>query len=253
MASRVWSRLGWFVAICGVLALVFAGSFYLTMRLVFVGREITVPDLAGLSLEEARAELNHVELYMESVAERHDDRVPKDHVSAQDPPAGTTIKTGRKVRVTVSLGPLTVAIPRLEGQTLRGAEIAVQRDGLSLGRIAYAHVEGAPAGLVLAQDPPPAQPDGQGSGEGEEAAGSGDGRLNLLVSRGPRETIYVMPDFTRRSLEDVRRAAERAGLRLGAIRRERVSGVPRGTVVRQYPQAGHPVSRQDIISLVLGE
>src|SRR5262245_44854541 len=132
---RLLARLGWFVILSAVVVAIFVASFYVTMRTVFVGREVTVPALAGMSVEEARATLNLSELFLETTAERYDDKVPKGHVQAQDPAAGTTIKKNRKVRVTISLGPLAVVIPDLRGQTVRTARLALQKGGLTVGYV----------------------------------------------------------------------------------------------------------------------
>ncbi len=245
------ARLGWFLAFSVVLLFLFVASFYVTMRLVFVGREVAVPDLTGLSIDQARETLNHSELYLETVAERHDDRVEKDHVAAQNPMPGVTIKKSRKVRVTISLGPLRVAIPDVREQTVRTAQIALQREGLATGHVCYSHEPAVAPDIVMAQEPPPSEPS---SGVESASTASGfDGKVNLLVSRGQEEPVFVMPDLSFRRLEEVQAMVSRSGLRLGAVRRQRVAGAERGTVLRQYPQAGYPVSRRDIISLVLGE
>jgi serine/threonine-protein kinase len=245
------ARLGWFLAFSGALLFLFVASFYVTMRLVFVGREVAVPDLTGLSIDQARETLNRSELYLETVAERHDDHVEKDHVAAQNPMPGVTIKKSRKVRVTISLGPLRVAIPDLTEQTVRTAQIALQREGLATGHVCYSHETDVAPDIVMAQEPPPSEPS---SGvESASTGGSFDGKVNLLVSRGQEDQVFVMPDLSFRRLEEVQAMASRSGLRLGAVRRQRVAGAERGTVLRQYPQAGYPVSRRDIISLVLGE
>lgn len=253
-AARALIRLGWVGALSGLLLALFAGSFYLAMRMVFVGREVEVPDLAGLEVDEARATLNRSELYLETAAERYDDRVPKGRVQAQDPPAGATIKKNRKVRVTVSLGPLEIEIPDLRGQSLRTAQLALRRAELSAGHVTSTHSRRAGPDMVMEQHPP-------ASAAGEEAdvsaesihTSGGQAAVDLLVSRGPREPVYVMPDLTRRRLDEVREFVRRAGLRLGAVRRESAAGWPRGAVVKQYPEAGYPVGRQEIISLVLSE
>jgi serine/threonine-protein kinase len=237
---RLLARLGWLVLMSGLLVALFAGSFYFTMRHVFVGREVMVPDLAGLVVDEARATLNRSELYLETAAERYDDKMPKGRVQSQDPPAGATIKKNRKVRVTVSLGPLEIAIPDLKGQTLRTAQLALQRAGVLVGRITSTHT-GAAADVVVAQRSLPSGP------------GGGSAAVDLLVSRGPDDPIYVMPDLTGRGLDQVNAFVKKAGLRLGAVRREKVPGAPRGAVIKQYPEAGYPVGRQEIISLVLSE
>ncbi len=246
---RKWSiRAVWLALIAVLLPVLFGGSFYLTMRQVLGGREVIVPDLSGLSVEEARVALQEAGLNFEESSERHDPVIEKDHVTAQDPEAGTVIKKNRKVRVTISLGELEVPIPDLRGQTLRSAELALQREGLTVGNIAYTHVDLTPD-IVLAQDPPP----GPDPFTGEEGDQGVYGTVDLLVSRGPLERIYVMPDLTNLTLGEVEALARRSGLRLGAVGRQKVSGVREGRVVRQYPQAGYPVGRQDIISLVLSD
>lgn len=246
---RKWSiRAVWLALIAVLLPLLFAGSFYLTMRSVLAGREVIVPDLSGMSIEEARVALQEAGLNFEASSERHDPTIEKDHVTTQSPRPGTVIKKNRKIRVTISLGQLEVPIPDVRGQTLRSAELALQREGLTVGDIAYTHGDLTPD-VVLAQDPPPGH---EPFIEDEEDQGV-YGTVDLLVSRGPFERIYVMPDLTDLSLEDVEALARRTGLRLGAVRRQKVAGVREGRVVRQYPQAGYPVGRQDIISLVLSD
>ena len=253
-AVRLLVRLGWLAVLSGLVVALFGASFYLAMRMVFVGREVEVPDLVAMEVDQARATLNRSELYLETAAERYDEKVPKGKIQSQDPPAGATIKKNRKVRVTVSLGPLEVEIPDLRGQSLRTARLALRRGGLSPGHVTSTHTGRAEADAVMEQHPPAVLP-----GEERPAASDsiqtseGQAVVDLLVSRGAREPVYVMPDLTRHRLEEVQRFVRRAGLRLGAVRRENAPGWPRGAVVKQYPEAGHPVGRQEIISLVLSE
>ncbi len=234
-----------------IFGLSFGASFYMTVRTVFFGREVEVPDIVNMPVEEAREALGRSELYLETASERYDDRIEKGRVQSQDPPAGATIKKDRKVRVTISLGPLEVPIPEVRGQTLRTAKITLQHSGIPAGRATFTHATDAPADTVLAQDPLPTDdskadvPQGPGP--------RGEGAVDMLVSLGPATSSYVMPDLTDHSLAQVRAFADRAGLRLGAVRREPAGRAARGLVVRQYPKAGYRIGRQDIISLVLGE
>ena len=254
---RLLARLGWIVILSAVVVAIFAASFYVTMRTVFVGREVTVPDLAGLSVEEARARLNLSELFLEATTERYDERVPKGHVQAQDPTAGATIKKNRKVRVTISLGPLAVKIPDLRGKTLRTARLSLQKEGLLVGFVTTSHEDDVMNDVVMAQHPLPPEPETAESGGDKVidpvSATAGRPTMDLLVSRGRPEPVYVMPDLTSRRLSEVTVFAKRAGLRLGAVRRQRTEDARSGTIIRQYPEAGYPIGRQEIISLVVSE
>jgi serine/threonine-protein kinase len=220
---------------------VLVASGYFAMRLVFLGRQVTVPDVTGMAVAEAQETLLNQELFLEPAAERHDDSVETGRILAQEPPAGAGIKKYRKVKVVTSLGPRVFKVPDLRGTSLRSAQITLQGEDLRIGSIAYTHTSLADADVVASQDPPPT---------GESL---GEGGVSLLVSKGPREAVYVMPDLAGRRPEDVRAALESRGLRLGAVRRERSAGAARGAVSRQYPEAGHPVSQGQIVSLVVAD
>lgn len=240
------SRLKGFAALLGktvAVALAFVTvtvlSGYFTMRLALQAREITVPDVAGMTLRQAEEALGGRELYLEVAAEKHDSRVDQGRVLAQDPPAGAALKKFRKVKVVTSLGPKLFKIPDLSGHLLRSALVRLEAEGLRPGRIAHAHTSIAETDQVVSQDPPPA---------GESLGHSG---VSLLVSKGPRRAVYVMPDLRGRRLSDVARRLETRGLKLGAVRREPHAWLARGAIAEQYPRPGYPVASGDSISLVV--
>ncbi|HZI94123.1 MAG TPA: PASTA domain-containing protein [Patescibacteria group bacterium] len=246
-ATRLLVRLGWVAILSGVLVILFAGSFYMMMRMAFTRREVAVPELTGLPVEDARATLARSGLFLEQAAERFDDKVVRGRVLSQDPRAGATTKRDRKVRVTVSLGVAEVSIPEVQGQSVRTAQIAIQGSGLGVGHVTSVHDTRTISDVVMAQ-----HPDRATGTSGLQLVG-GQARIDLLVSRGRPDPVYVMPDLSRHTLNEVKAFAQRAGLRLGAVRREPAPGVRPGSVIRQSPEAGYPVGRQDIISLVLGD
>src|SRR5262249_53064587 len=144
---------------------------------------------------------------------------------------GATIKKDRKVRVVLSLGAAEVTVPEVRGQSQRTAEIALQHEGLAVGHVTSVHDDRTLADVVIAQHPEAA------AGAAGLTAVGGKPRVDLLVSRGRSEAVYVMPDLSRRTLSEVTTFAQRSGLRMGPVRRERSAGAPRGTVLRQYPEA----------------
>jgi len=73
---------------------------YLAVR----GRTVEVPNVVGKSKEAARQELDDAGLRMDVKSEAHNDKAPAGAVSDQSPSAGTIVKTGQIVRVSVSLG-----------------------------------------------------------------------------------------------------------------------------------------------------
>ncbi len=245
--------LAWLAALGVVSAVIFAGSLYLSVRTVFTGREIAVPDVAAMPVDEARGVLAQSRLHLEIASERFDESVPEGAVRDQDPAPGTGIKPDRKVRVSVSLGPMRIRVPDVRGRTLRTAQIALQREGLPIGHVTWTHERDVAEDMIIAQDPPPTTGEDDPEAAARAVRPDWDGRVDLLVSRGAEEPQFIMPDLADRPIAQVRQFAERAGLRIGAVRTERVPGMIRGRVVRQYPRAGYPIGEHDIISLVLSE
>lgn len=235
--------------VLALLVVVFGASFYLTMQMVFTGREVTVPDLIGLPIDQARAAVDGLELYLQEDEARYDDAIEPGRIRSQDPPAGATIKKHRKVKVSVSRGRLEIAIPEVRGQRLRTARLALERQGLRLGQVTRTTEPGVAEDVIMAQDPAPSA-----QGEKDRAPSArADGAVDLLVSRGPEPVRFVMPDLTGRKAAEVNDFARRARLRVGPVRREPAFGRERGIVLKQAPEAGQPVGRNDIISLVLSE
>lgn len=239
--APMWRRLARGVGCLGYLGLlgaVFALVSYFAFS-QFVRRGVTpTPDLYGLGEEEAEALLADQGLSLVfSQEERFDEKVAAGHVLIQRPRAGTLVKRGVSVGVIMSRGPQRIAVPAVIGDALQAAQVSLTAAGLTLGRtISVYSQQGAP-GTVVAQ-----QPEG-GSRVEPDAA------IDLFLALENRSETYLMPDLFNRNLDDVRRYFERRGFRLGRVSYETYDGVAPGTVLRQYPLAGHPLHRGDVIAL----
>src|SRR6266850_2484093 len=235
--KRLAAAIAKFLVISAAFVAVLLGSGYFAMRMALLGRQVTVPDITGMTLAQAQESLLTEELFLEAAAQKNDDRLERGRVLAQEPAAGSPIKKYRKVKVVTSLGPKVFKVPDVRGQSLRSARLALQSEGLKTAHLAYAFAPNVDSDVVLSQDPLP-------SGES-----LGEGGVSLLISKGPREASYVMPELIGRPAESVQPALRARGLRIGSVRRERLSGVEKGAVARQYPEDGYPVGAGDIVSL----
>lgn len=237
--SLLMSALKWAGVGSGLIATA-ALSGYLSMRKAVRGGEVTVPALHGMSIPEANERVQREGLLVEKSGEKMDPLVPEGMIVSQDPIEGSRLKRNRKVRVLVSLGREVLKVPELVGQPARRAQIGLQQSGLKLGQIAYATSGAADADRILAQEPPP------GTQRIREGA------VDLLVSKGSRAKVWVMPNVEGRSLVLVTRLFSEAGLRITNVRREAPrEGVSSGVILQQYPPSGHPLREGDSISLVV--
>lgn len=229
-------RFGTLLALLGVL---FVGSAIYSMRLALVGREVTVPDVTGLDVVEAASILGERRLTLEAEGERYDLRVEAGKILAQDPPAGAETKRDRKVKVITSLGSKVITIPDLRGSAARKAQITLRQQGLRLGNLSYIHSPEVRESQVISQEPLP------------EADRVRDDRVNLLVSQGPQEEAFVMPDLVGMDAERAQQLLKRSGFRAANVVAEPGAETSDGAIVRQHPLAGYPVTKRDVITLII--
>jgi serine/threonine-protein kinase len=229
----------WIVAGGAVVVVVGAASFFAVLKFETRSTQVTVPDLRGASRQEAERTAGQSDLVVEVAQERHDPEVPSGRVLQQDPPAGASVRRGRKIRLVVSLGGEVLKVPDLVGRAARQTTIELQRDGFAPGDEAVVPSALVPAGIVLAQAPPPATLAVPGM------------RVHRLVSGGPEKRFWVMPDLTGRPASKVEAWLAASGLRRGAVRRVDVPDRPPGTVVGQLPAEGYPVSPRDAVDLTV--
>ncbi len=144
-------------------------SAFLTMRLAIHGREVEIPNVAGLTVAEANSLASSLGLNINLENHFYSTVTPAGRILSQYPAPGTKVRREWVMRVTESSGPQRVSVPNVVGQTEREASVAIRRLSLDLGTVAYTPSPG-PAGVVLAQTPTPA------------AAGVDGPRISLLVS-----------------------------------------------------------------------
>lgn len=124
-------------------------------RIARSGWEVApVPDLTGLSLEQATQKLTDIGLDpLVDPERRKGDRVSPDHVALQRPAPGDSVKKGHVVRLWLSAGSTTIAVPDLAGQDSTEAFTHTQEAGLEMAGTDYTVSSRIPAGKVVRTDP----------------------------------------------------------------------------------------------------
>jgi eukaryotic-like serine/threonine-protein kinase len=225
-------------------------SAFITMRLAIHGREVTVPNLAGLTIADASQKASSLGLNLNLENRFYSADTPPGRVLAQSPAPGVAVRRAWAVRITESLGAQQVAIPDVLGQSERTASINIRRLGLDLGIIAHIPSSSEP-GIVIAQTPNP------------NAAGAQSPRVSLLISA-PEEpepapaNIFVMPSLSGLTLA----AASARVTPLGMHIIEDVNAfdpsapfvrtpASAATIIAQTPAAGHRVFKGEAAHITL--
>lgn len=223
----------------GIVFLGLAGvSAYVTITLLIGSEEkITVPDLVGRDLVHVLETLTNLGLNPRLRELEYNPDIPKNHVMAQQPVPGSLIKKGRDIRITISKGTKTLAMPNLKNLDLPQARLILDENGLCLSRISRVHHPGVIKDAVIAHTPMPGLTIAR------------DHCADLLISLGPVPLEYRMPDLSGLYLDQAIRRIEEHGLRVGDVRSMVRPDGPANLVLAQDPPAGFRIFHDSVINL----
>ena len=179
----------------------------------------SVPDLSGVEVSAAKAQLEQIKLKLKQSGSQYSDTVPAGVVITTNPKADTPLKPGSTVTVVVSKGRAPITVQNLVGQNINDVRTLLQQQGLT--PVEEYKDSDQPAGVVIAQDP---------------AAGAGvekGAEIKLNVSKGP--AAVTMPNVTNQPCPQAAQALQAMGLQV------RVDFNPNGIVRSQQPDPNTPV------------
>lgn len=218
----------------------FIGAIFLLSALIYglVGYssgDIAVPDVKGKTLVEAEAILkdNNLDFTLKEV---FDAKVPTGTVIKQSPGAGSHVKAGRKIQLTVSKGAEPGVVPDLKGKNLAEATEMLHAAKLAVGKVTVQYKEGAAQGAVLSQD----------IEAGKKVAAGTKVDLVVNISKGQS----VVPDLKGLTLSDARERLSSMGLMVGSVTTKEDSA-PKGTVIGAEPEFGKVLSEGSVVTLIV--
>lgn len=154
--KRLVGRIVYFILLIGgtaVLALLVL-DILIMPYLVDVAK-VRVPELRGLSADQARRELDRMDLRLAiSDSVFHED-LAVGIVVSQTPPGSTQVKKGRRVAVDVSAGRRLYPVPDVGRVSRREASLQLEASQLRLGEVEFAYSPVIPQGAVIHQTPRP--------------------------------------------------------------------------------------------------
>ena len=112
-----------------------------------------VPDLDGMTQEEAANALAPLGLHVGVVTHRQDSDAPRGTVIEQYPEQGEVLENGGTVDLTLSDQPLMRDVPNVLGKTLEEARQRLKEYDLQLGDVHYEYATGYDVGEVFRQSP----------------------------------------------------------------------------------------------------
>lgn len=192
-----------------------------------------VPAITGLTIEEATVALNAANLELGGSTAKYHDDVKDGDIIASTPKAGTSVKPGTPVSVTVSQGPAPVEIPSLAGVPRKDAEKQLKELGLKVDR-SEEYSETVAKDLVISTKP-----------KAGATAYRGD-TVDVVVSKGP--PLVEVPRVVGMDESAARARLEQAGFRV-QVRK------PLGFVIfgvnSQSPRAGTKAPKGSTVTITV--
>ena len=136
---------------------------------------LDVPNVRGLTEQEARDEIEARGLIVGDVERRPDDSQPAGRIIEQSPEPGQLVASASEVDLVVAIGPKDVAVPDVTGTRLDRAQSLLEAADLTLGQVEEFFHATEPAGIVFDQEPR------SGTRVNEGTA------ISVSVSKGPEE------------------------------------------------------------------
>jgi serine/threonine protein kinase/beta-lactam-binding protein with PASTA domain len=202
---------------------------------------ITVPDVSGSTVSEATATLLAAELTVSDTAlEEFDLLIPAGSVKGTNPPTGSQMERLGEVQLIVSLGPNSVTIPPMSGQSLDQLERELESRNLLLGNTSEEFNDFVDKGAVLRLLSADNQPLPAGT---QVLEGS---TLNVVVSAGPLPEVSGLP------VDEARELLQRVGI-TGIVGGDGAfsDSIPEGYVVELALPAGMTPRPGDTVTLVV--
>ncbi len=221
-----------------------AGGFLLAYVIIaffvfppqLVSTDQSVPNVVGLSLEEAADRLSRAGFSVETGESRYHGSAPPGTVLSQSPVPNAIEARGASILLDLSLGQRRGVVPALSGLTRPEAEQAIRNAGLDVGDV-QVQESAAPEGQVISSYP--------GAGVRVTIPSA----VSFTVSAGP--TMVRVPDIVGQTLPEARALLAQLGLRSGVVTVDEESSWDINTVVSQSPSAGTSVTTGSEINVTI--
>jgi len=211
---------------------------YILLPLYVSGSEHKVPNVVGKQKDEAIKILEDAGLNPVVQTSRYDQKYQKDHVIFQNPAPNLTVKSNRRIYLTISGGEPQIPMPSLIGKTIRDATVTLERLGLSIGKIDSIESE-FPAGIIVEQQ----------YFQGKEI--SKGSAVNFKLSIGPQVGMVRVPSLFGQTLSEAEKILKNNSLRVGNKVYIFSQNYLPNTVVDQYPSINTLAKIGDSVTVTL--
>ena len=202
---------------------------------------IEVPDLKGLTFDEAKEQLNAKGLGIKNAGTVASDQYDEGQIVSQTPDALTKAEANTTVEVTLSSGKGEVSVPSVTGMDETTAYNTLTNSGFTPVKD-YAYSADVAQGNVIEQSP-----------NAGSLAKAGD-NVKIVISRGKEQaetTNVAVPGVTGLTEDAARSAIQNVGLAVGNVSSAYSDSVASGQIISQSPVADTAVDAGTAVDFVV--
>ncbi len=200
--------------------------------------EVSMPNVVGLSKQEAQTEIENAKLKFEVEKEEYDKDVPEGYVISQDPTymeRFNKVKQGSTVKVVISKGQEKTKVPKVVGMKKEEAIKALEDAKLKVEVVEETNKK-IQEGYVISQETDP-----------ETDVFAGD-IVKIHVSTGVEKV--VVPDVIGKSQDEAKKSLETQGFTVTVVNSED-SSKENGVVLKQSLDSGMSVEKGSSITITV--
>jgi serine/threonine protein kinase/beta-lactam-binding protein with PASTA domain len=235
------------VSIAGVLAaLVLVGIISATLFILpeMGSGNVAVPDLRGMTVEEAKEVVKEEKLEIVVIGEEENEQYAPGTICKQDPVENTVVKEKSKIEVTLAKQADNTAslvfVPDVTGMDAVKAQEMLKENDLNF-TIKREYDDEVEMGKVISQTP----------NKGEEVeTGS---TITLVVSNGPEIVTVKMPNLMSMTVAEAKLSLSNNQLTLGEVTERASDTVEAGLIIEQSVPANRDVEVDTAINVVVSK
>ena len=210
-------------------------TVHVVVSSALIGKEIIVPDVSGMSEDEAQEKLT--DAGFKPISEfQYDDNVAEGNVISTTPAANSKAAKDTQIKMIVSKGAQKKTVPDVRGKSEADARSEIQAAGLTVGSTSTQHDDSVAKGNVISQSVTPGK---------KVSAGTA---VNLVLSSGSDKVS--IQNFAGKDEEELLSWASQNGLNASKQKDEYSSNYEEGTIISMSPASGS-VSKGSTITYVL--
>jgi len=201
---------------------------------------VTVPDVAGMEAVAGSEILVDAGFKVDATDRKISSTVADGHIISQSPEAGKTLKKDYTISIVISQGSERITVPNIIHDDFTSAKIQLENNALLVGEVTY-NFSDLPKDTVINQMPL----------AGQEV--TENTRIKLVVSKGPEESLVLIPSLKELTLEDARGRLDAINIKIGDVSYVENLNYDSGEVIEQSIPSGEEIAEESSIDLVIAK